>query len=664
MTDDRAANLDFILAGLDRLNHGYALFDADLNLLASNTRFAKLRGYPLEMCRPGTPLQAFLDYSAEQGDFGDDAVGAVERRLSAFREVAPSNMEHTTAAGVILQIQIAPIADGGLLLSYTDITDLRQTEERLRESETRHALVTEASTDGLYDWNIVDDILYVSPRLNQMFGFTEGQLRAAEWLSRIHADDRAGYRDAMVVHFSGRAARQEAAYRIAAHDGSIRWVQDNAIAVRDEAGKAIRLVGAITDVTPQKQAEVAMRESEKRHILALEAVGEWVFEWDAVTNDIFYSDGMYKALGLAPEQLQTSDDWQNRIVPDDLGGFLDCYRVLLKGKVDQFGHEYRYYGADGEVRWASSHGIAVRDEDGKLLRVIGSTGDVTERKEMLANLEGTQQRLIEADKLASLGQLTAGIAHEIKNPLNFVNNFSQLSAGLLAELKELVEPLLAQLEEDDRDDAEDIIATLHGNLGKIEEHGKRADGIVRSMLLHAREGPGELREVSLNALAEEALNLAYHGARAEVQGFNVTLERNFDEAAGSIEAVSQDLTRVLLNVIGNGLDATHQRANSGEAGYQPILSISTRDQGDQVEIVIRDNGTGMPMEVAKKIFTPFFTTKPPGQGTGLGLSISHDIVVTQHGGQFDLDSREGEYTKFRIVLPRRAAMTLSGEDGP
>ena len=178
------------------------------------------------------------------------------------------------------------------------------------------------------------------------------------------------------------------------------------------------------------------------------------------------------------------------------------------------------------------------------------------------------------------------------------------------------------------------------------------------MLLHSRAGPGELTQVAVNKLAEEALNLAYHGARAEVQGFNVTLEMDLDQEAGMIEVVAQDLSRVLLNVIGNGLDATHQRAGAaaanGEDGYQPTLSLRTRDLGGEIEIRIRDNGTGMPDEVAAKIFTPFFTTKPPGQGTGLGLSISHDIVVKQHGGQFDVESNEGEYTEFRIVLPRSA----------
>ncbi|MBT4486990.1 MAG: PAS domain-containing protein [Rhodospirillaceae bacterium] len=652
MDQEPGSQLDSLLTGLEQLDIGYAIFDGDLKLSACNRRFAELRGYPQEICQPGTPMRVLVEDTAARGDFGGDGFEDVEQRLAAIAEFEERQVEHTTLDDRILRVRYAPIDDGGLLLTYIDITDLRQTEDQLRESETRHALVTEASTEGLYDWDVVEDVLYVSPRLNEMFGFDEKQLNSAEWLSRIYADDRAAYREAMVEHFTGRKSRQEASYRITARDGGLHWVKDNAIAVRDEAGKAVRLVGAITDVTDQKHAEEALHESEERHILALEAVGEWVFDWNAVTNETFYSDGMQKELGLERGQLRTAADWQDRIHPDDQDGFTDCFRRLMKNEDDHIAHEYRFQNGRGELRWASSHGTAVRDDSGRLLRVVGSTGDITERREMSAALEGAQQRLVEADKLASLGQLTAGIAHEIKNPLNFVNNFSQLSAGLLEELKELVEPLLTQLEEDDRDDAEDIIATLNDNLGKIDEHGKRADSIVQSMLLHSRDGPGEQRTIAINDLASEALNLAYHGARAEVQGFNVTLEKNLDDAAGMIEAIPQDLTRVFLNVIGNGLDATHQRDEMGESGYQPTLSLSTRDLGDRVEIVIRDNGTGMPEEVADKIFAPFFTTKPPGKGTGLGLSISHDIVVKQHGGQFDVDSQDGEYTAFRIVLPR------------
>ncbi|HEX4616949.1 MAG TPA: ATP-binding protein, partial [Stellaceae bacterium] len=256
-----------------------------------------------------------------------------------------------------------------------------------------------------------------------------------------------------------------------------------------------------------------------------------------------------------------------------------------------------------------------------------------------------QANLVHAEKMASLGQLTAGIAHEIKNPLNFVNNFAELSRELLQELRDTIASPGAEQDE--------LIATLTANLAKIAEHGRRADGIVTSMLLHSRGGTGERRATDLNALVEEALNLAFHGARAKDKSFNITLERDLDIELRPIELVPQDITRVLLNLFGNGFYAANKRLREGTGpAFQPSLRVATRDLGDRAEIRVRDNGVGMPPEVRSKLFTPFFTTKPTGEGTGLGLSISYDIVVQQHGGTITVDSRAGEFTEFTVRLPR------------
>jgi two-component system, NtrC family, sensor kinase len=279
----------------------------------------------------------------------------------------------------------------------------------------------------------------------------------------------------------------------------------------------------------------------------------------------------------------------------------------------------------------------------------------------LEDLRATQDRLIQTEKLASLGQLTAGIAHEIKNPLNFVNNFSSVSVELIDELQDALRD--APLTEEARAEINELSGTLRGNLDKIAQHGKRADSIVKNMLLHSREGSGERRLVDINGLVEESLNLAYHGARAEKHGFNITLERSFDPAAGEVDLFPQEITRVLLNLISNGFYATAKRKAEGNGGvYEPIMAASTRSLGGHVEIRIRDNGTGIPPEVKQKMFNPFFTTKPAGEGTGLGLSLSHDIIVKQHGGSIEVDTQLGEFTEFRIVLPRGAApIAKSGE---
>jgi len=215
----------------------------------------------------------------------------------------------------------------------------------------------------------------------------------------------------------------------------------------------------------------------------------------------------------------------------------------------------------------------------------------------------------------------------------------------------------AQFNDEARADIVELMSMLRGNLDKVVQHGKRADSIVKNMLLHSRQGSGEHRRADVNAIVEEGLNLAYHGARAEKgQGFNITLKKSFDPNAGDVDVFPQEITRVLLNLISNGFyAATKRKALAGNDGYEPTLLASTKDLGDKVEIRIRDNGSGIPPDVKERIFNPFFTTKPAGEGTGLGLSISHDIIVKQHGGSIEVDTKPGEFTEFRIVLPRNAA---------
>jgi two-component system, NtrC family, sensor kinase len=291
---------------------------------------------------------------------------------------------------------------------------------------------------------------------------------------------------------------------------------------------------------------------------------------------------------------------------------------------------------------------------------IRAARDTAERA--LGELKTTQASLLHAQKMAALGQLTAGIAHEIKNPLNFVNNFAELSGELLLELKETTAPAVAALGEDERAAVDEVVEMLRGNLDKIAEHGKRADGIVKSMLEHSRGVSGERRTVDLNALIEEALNLAYHGARAQDASFNITLERDFDRGLTPTELAPQEMTRVFLNLFGNGFYATAKRQRDGAAPeFRPTLKVVTRDLADAVEIRVRDNGTGIAPEIRDKLFQPFVTTKPTGEGTGLGLSISYEIVTQQHGGTISVESRVGEFTEFVIRLPRARQATIAAE---
>jgi two-component system NtrC family sensor kinase len=305
-------------------------------------------------------------------------------------------------------------------------------------------------------------------------------------------------------------------------------------------------------------------------------------------------------------------------------------------------------------------------ENARLFAELSARGEEARRartaaEAALADLRRTQDRLVQTEKMASLGQLTAGIAHEIKNPLNFVNNFSDLSIDLLDELHDAVAPDKLAIAADLRAEIDDLTATLKGNLDKIAQHGRRADSIVKNMLLHSRTGPSEHRPIDLNTTVEEALNLAYHGARAETPGFNITMEKDLDAAAGLVDLFPQEFIRVMLNLINNGFYAAHTRANQTLGlGFEPTLRLTTRDLGDQVEIRVRDNGTGISDAARDKIFEPFFTTKPAGEGTGLGLSLSYDIVVKQHGGHLTVASQVDAFTEFTITLPRRMPTAEGG----
>jgi signal transduction histidine kinase len=267
-----------------------------------------------------------------------------------------------------------------------------------------------------------------------------------------------------------------------------------------------------------------------------------------------------------------------------------------------------------------------------------------ELKASLENLKSTQAQLIQSEKMASLGELTAGIAHEIQNPLNFVNNFSEVSNELIDEMQE-------ELDKGDVEEAKAISSDIKQNLEKITHHGKRADAIVKGMLAHSRSGKGEKEPTDLNTLAEEYLKLSYHGLRAKDKSFNADFKTNFDPNLPKVNVVPQDIGRVLLNLINNAFQAVNERCNKGESGYMPEVSIETKlNTNNQIHITIRDNGPGIPDAIKDKIFQPFFTTKPTGQGTGLGLSLSYDIVKA-HGGELKIDSKQNEGSTFEINLP-------------
>ncbi|HEY2725613.1 MAG TPA: ATP-binding protein, partial [Parafilimonas sp.] len=265
-------------------------------------------------------------------------------------------------------------------------------------------------------------------------------------------------------------------------------------------------------------------------------------------------------------------------------------------------------------------------------------------EETLSELKVTQKQLIQSEKMASLGELTTGIAHEIQNPLNFVNNFSEVNEELLIEL-------IDEFDKGNAEEAKAIANDIKQNLEKINHHGKRADAIVKNMLQHSRKNTGQKEPTDINALCDEYLRLSFHGLRAKDKSFNVDFKTDFDETIGKINIVPQDIGRVLLNLFNNAFYAVNEKKKLSANSYQPTAKVSTRKLNDKIEIIVEDNGNGIPQNIIDKIFQPFFTTKPTGQGTGLGLSLAYDIITKEHNGTIKAESKEGEGSIFIIQFP-------------
>jgi PAS domain S-box-containing protein len=556
-----------------------------------------------------------------------------------------------------------------LITTKDDLAKSRRLEQSLRDSEERYAFVTEAVAEGIYDWNIELNTLFVSPRLMEIFNFERSGLQSsADWVARVHPDDLEGYSNALRACFKQRLPKLECEYRIKAADGDYLWVEDHGRPIRNEAGRTIRLVGAVSDISRRHQAEQALRDRDHELNAVLDTIDYAILFMGPDLRAKLINRAFRRMWNMSDEFIRdtrpTMRDLMNYVRGNDLydvpSGQFEAYadrRVDAVRKGTTVLNEMRL--RDGRV---IQYQIRALPDGGRMLTYFDITDlkrneDIANKarefaETALARLRVAQDRLVQTEKLASLGQLTAGIAHEIKNPLNFVNNFSALSVELVDEMTEALER--ASLEDEKRKELDEIRGLMKSNLEKVVQHGKRADSIVKNMLLHARPSSGEHRPMEINLIVEESLNLAYHGARAEGSSFDITLKRDFDPAVGVVDIYPQEITRAFLNMISNGFYAINKRATEDGDRFRPVLTVATHSLGDAVEIRIRDNGTGMLPEVREKIFNPFFTTKPAGEGTGLGLSISHDIVVKQHGGAIEVETEPGAYTEFIITLPRNA----------
>ncbi len=384
-------------SGLDLLADGIAIFDADLALVYRNARFCTLRGYPTELCVPGTTIQGLLRFNAARDDYGsENAEDQVAEKVAEIQAFGSRKVDQPLADGRILRVRYEPLPEGGLVLCYTDVTEARRAAAELQRHRERLELVNEASSEGIYDWDTVADELHVSPRLNRIVGFDAEVLRSELWNARVHPNDRIKYRQAIVALFKREVEHLDVEYRFETASGKVVWVQDNAATVRDESGRAVHLVGAITDITARKRMEDDLVESQDRYARAMASIGVGVYDLDLANNEVYYSPGICETLDIPPEELQTPEDCPNRLHPDDLVLFRKNMTDHFQGLVPRFNVEVRYRARDDGWRWARQNGIAQIGADGRARRMTGYTGDITDERAMSAALDQARAQLQDA----------------------------------------------------------------------------------------------------------------------------------------------------------------------------------------------------------------------------------------------------------------------------
>src|SRR5882757_2705534 len=612
----------------------------------------------------------------------------------------------------------------GVNVAAEEITERKRAEavlaandKALRESELRFRELADNISQFAWTADASGWIYWYNKRWHDYTGTTLEDMQGWDW-QKVHHPEHVNRVVERIRRSFETGTPWEDTFPLRGRDGTYRWFLSRALPIRNEAGDVVRWFGTNTDVTEQIEAEDALRISVERqtatadilkviasspsdvrpvfeaiaersnrltggHSTAVVRIIDDIVELVAFTSVSPEADAALQASfprpvtayplfelvrgGQVVEIPDSESELGARTGARDIGrarGFRSLLLTPLRNEQGLIGlisvtRKEPGTFADHHVQllrtFADQAVIAI--ENVRLFDQVKLRTDELSRS--LSELQTAQNRLIQTEKLASLGQLTAGIAHEIKNPLNFVNNFASVSAELVGELRELLEG--AGIDDGMQAGVDELSELLQSNLEKVVQHGKRADSIVKNMLLHSRDRSGEHMRVNINTMVSESLQLAYHGARAEKTGFNITLEQSLDPSAGELEVYPQEISRVLLNLISNGFYAAMARkAELNGAAYEPTISASTLNLGDRVEIRIRDNGTGIPPGVKERMFDPFFTTKPSGEGTGLGLSLSFDVVGKQHAGAIEVETQPGAFTEFRIVLPRTAASFGAG----
>jgi PAS domain S-box-containing protein len=576
----------------------------------------------------------------------------------------------------------------GFMVSFRDVTERKRWQRAIQESERRNSAVIDNAMDAYMAMNTAGQIIGWNAQAEAMFGWRREKVLGQRLSSVIippeyrdaHEEGLQRYLATGESHIMNRRVEMTALHR----DGHTFPLELSMTHVR--IGDSNTFSAFARDITDRKEASRALQESEERFRTLVEHAPEAIVVIDVETGlfvdanrnaqKMFGYDAS-EILKVGPREVTAGDELVGRTIEQFVEERLDQamrggamkFEIRCRDKVGRkFPCEVRLVQlpASGrklvrgsvtdisERRWAQKlHQDYSRTlEEQVAQRTSELEAKNAELQVALQTLRETQGKLITQEKMASLGVLTAGIAHEIKNPLNFVNNFAELTAELTMELRALIESQRERLDSPNAEAVSTLLTDIEQNATRILDHGKRADRIVKSMLQHSRS-ESQRQPTDINALVDEYVKLAYHGLRARDAAFNIRLDLQYDESLGAIPVVPQDLSRVILNIVNNGCYAAHQKRKAVNGDFVPQLTVRTQDAGAYAQIFVRDNGPGIPPEIKDSIFNPFFTTKPSGEGTGLGLSICYDIVVREHLGELIVDTKPGEFTEFSIALPKK-----------
>ena len=591
----------------------------------------------------------------------------------------------------------------GVVIINREVTERRKAELLLQDSEERLRLALTAANQGLYDLNPQTGIAIVSPEYATMLGYSPDEFSEtnAKWIERLHPDDLEQVANTYQAYVNGEISNYKMEFRQRTKNGEWKWILSIGKFVEwDEAGQPLRMLGTHTDISDRKQAELDLQESQRFLQTVIDTFPIAVFWKDRQSVFLGCNNKSALAAGLSsPTEIIGKTDYDLPWGNTEADLYRADDREVMDSNKAKLGIVETQKLADGSTIWIETNKLPLYNLKNEVIGVLGTYQDISDRKrtelerdqllqelsqlngeleqanhqleeysltleqrveERTNELKNAQERIVAQEKLASLGTLTAGIAHELRNPLNFVKNYAEGSIELMQELLEALQPIFASQESQTASFVETIIIDLQENASTIHRHSLRAAEIISSMMEHARSEPSAMQSTPLNALLNEAMNLACHAKQSQDVNFKVDSHTDYDPEVSLVDVIPNTLMRAFINLIDNACDAMRSkqaRLNLDEASrstYTPSLRVSTQLMGDTVKICIRDNGCGIPPQIQSKILDPFFTTKPPGSGTGLGLSLTYDIIVKQHQGKLEISSSADEFTEILVVIPIHA----------